>query len=135
MRVDPYLDLNGRCEAALAFYQSALGAELMFMHRFRDTPPGAMGDCAPANPDGVMHATLRIGESLVHASDGQGNGTAISGVALSIEAKSIDEGRRYFDALADGGQVTMPFGKTFWTDGFGMLVDRFGVAWMVNVVH
>jgi PhnB protein len=83
-----------------------------------------------------MHATLVIGKTHVLMSDGDcstGN-TVHAGFSLSVTADDLASGEKYFAALSQGGQVTMPFGKTFWTAGFGMLVDRFGVPWMVNVL-
>jgi PhnB protein len=130
MQVTPYLHLNGQCEAALSFYRSAIGAEIVFMQRFKEAPGECMG---PA--EGIMHASLKIGDSTLLASDGDGKPTAYSGFSISLSAKDATEGRRLFDALSQGGSVTMPFEKTFWTEGFGMLTDRFGVPWMVNVEH
>ena len=131
MRVEPYLSLGGRGAAAIAYYQSALGAELLFIQHFRDAPVQPGQTAMP--PDAVMHATLRIGESLVHVSDGDCTDTVVTGVHLSIQAADVAEGGRVYAALADGGEVRMPFGPTFWSPGFAMLKDRYGVAWMVNV--
>jgi len=133
MQVTPYLFLGGQCEAALSFYQAALGAEIVAVHRFKDAPAGSGEPMGP--PEGVMHATLKIGDSLLHASDGDGRPQAASGYSLSVSAKDSAEGQRLFRALAEGGKVTMPFQKQFWSEGYGMLTDRFGVPWMVNVEH
>jgi PhnB protein len=133
MQVTPYLFLNGQCEAALPFYESALGAEILFMQRFKDAPSESGESMGP--PDGIMHASLKIGDSLLFASDGHGKATPYQGFSISLSVKDTTEGRRVFDALSQGGNVTMPFEKAFWTEGFGMLTDRFGVPWMVNVEH
>ena len=133
MKVEPYLFFGGRCEDALSFYQSKLGAEVVFMQRYKDAPPQA--GCQTLPPDGVMHATLKIGDSFIFASDGDGEAKPFGSVALSLLVKDTAEGQRLFDALADGGTVVMPFQKTFWTEGFGTATDRFGVPWMVNVAH
>ena len=133
MKVEPYLFFGGQCEAALSFYQSKLGAEVVFVQRFKDAPPGTQGETAP--PDGIMHATLKIGDSYILASDGDGQAKPFGSVALSLLVKDTTEGQQKFDALADGGTVVMPFQKTFWTEGFGTVTDRFGVPWMVNVTH
>ena len=132
MKVTPYLALPGRCEEAIKFYQAHLGAQVLFLHRFKDAPGKPMGP-----PEGVMHATLQIGDSVLHASDGGHPAFAgpMRGCSLSLAAKDATEGQHKFDALAEGGKIVMPFQKTFWAEGFGMLVDRFGVAWMVNVDH
>ena len=134
MKVEPYLFFGGRCEAALLFYQAKLGAEVTIVQRFKDAPPGTQGS-ATAPPDGIMHATLKIGDSLIFASDGDGEAKPFGSVALSLLVKDTAEGQRTFDALADGGTVVVPFQKTFWTEGFGTVTDRFGVPWMVNVAH
>jgi PhnB protein len=132
MRVDPYLFFSGQCEAALSFYQSTLGAEIVFIQRFKDAPQMERRD---SPPEGVMHATLKIGDSFIFGSDGDGKSRPFGGFSLSLSVKDVAEGERVFKALADGGSVTVPFDKTFWTEGFGMVTDRFNVPWMVNVAH
>jgi PhnB protein len=134
MIIQPYLFFNGRCEEALAFYQQALGAKLEMLMRFRESPdPMPSGMLPPGFEDKVMHASLRIGETVVMASDGCRPGAAaFQGVTLSVGTKTADEARRVFAALADGGQVEMPVDKTFWSPAFGTLRDRFGVSWMVD---
>lgn len=134
MQVQPYLFFNGRCEAALNFYRQALGAEIVSMMRFSDAPDPQMAP--PNQADKVMHASLRIGESTLFASDGRGEGeTKFNGFSVSIAVDTPEEGQRLFNALAAGGKVDMPYAPTFWTTGFGMLTDRFGVSWMVNAAH
>jgi PhnB protein len=137
MQVQPYLMFDGRCEEAIEFYKKALGAELAMLMRFKDSPdappPGAV---PPGSDNKVMHATLRIGDSIVMASDGNCAGqTAFAGFSLSVMVNDTAEAQRVFNALAESGKVLMPLGKTFWSPGFGMLTDRFGVGWMVNVAH
>lgn len=133
MRVEPYLFFEGRCEEALEFYRKALGAEVTAIMRYKDSPePEA---CAGADPNKVMHANLRIGETTVMASDGNCSGKpSFNGISLALAPATTAEAEKLFKALADGGQVQMPFGKTFWSPGFGMVADRFGVSWMINVV-
>jgi PhnB protein len=133
--VQPYLCFEGRCEEAIEFYRRAIGAEVEFMMRFKDNPePPQPGMCAPGSDNKVMHATLRIGQSVVMASDGRCTGKpAFQGIALSLTASNEAEAGRLFSALADGGQVQMPLGKTFFSPAFGMVQDRFGVGWMVIV--
>ncbi len=135
MKVEPYLNFNGRCEEAIEYYREALGAEVIMLMRFKDTPePQAPGMITPGTENKVMHATLRIGDSTVMASDGRclGN-TGFEGFTLSIAPADESEAKRLFAALADGGQVQMPLTKTFWSPGFGMVTDRFGMPWMINV--
>jgi PhnB protein len=133
MKVQPYLFFDGRCEEAIDFYKSALGAELVFMMRFSDSPdPPPPGMVPPGSEDKIMHSAMRIGETEVMASDGRCMGKpTFQGVSLSLSASSEAEADRLFNALAEGGQVQMPIGKTFFSPRFGMVADRFGVSWMV----
>jgi PhnB protein len=136
VRIEAYLSFEGRCEEAIAFYQKALGAEVRMMMRMKDSPePPPPEHQKPGTEDKVMHAELKIGETTVMMSDGMCMGQASFGnVALSVQANNETEARRYFEALAEGGNVTMPLGKTFFSPCFGMVTDRFGLGWMVNVV-
>ncbi|WP_255990133.1 VOC family protein [Chitinolyticbacter albus] len=132
MQVQNYLFFAGRCEEALAFYHDVLGAQIGYLMRFSDAPEGQQGDVAWREK--VMHANVTIGETQLMASDGMpSQPVAMSGFSLSLSPATQEEGRRLFDALAEGGEVQMPYGPTFWAQGFGMLRDRFGVPWMVNV--
>ncbi|MFN2509113.1 MAG: VOC family protein [Chthoniobacterales bacterium] len=132
--VQPYLFFGGRCEEALEFYRTALGAEVVMLVRFKESPePQGMPDCFD---DKVMHASVRIGETMVMASDGRCEGEAnFEGFSLSLTVPDEAEAERVFAALGEGGLVTMPLEKTFWAPKFGMLTDRFGVGWMVSVMH
>lgn len=136
MPLQPYLFFNGRCEEAIGFYQRALDAQVEMLLRFKDNPdPPPPGAVASGHEDKVMHASLRIGDSVLMMSDGCADGAArFDGFALSIAPADEEQARRQFDALADGGQVRMPLGETFWSRCFGMAVDRFGVCWMLNVM-
>ncbi len=130
MLVQPYLSFEGRCEEAVEFYRAAVGAEILMLMRFKESPDQSM--VSPNSADKVMHACMRIGESMVMASDGRCTGhAAFGGVALSLTVSDDAEAERMFAALAQGGQVTMPLTKTFYASSFGMLSDRFGVQWMV----
>jgi len=135
MHIEPYLFFNGRCEEAIAFYQRALGAEVLMLMRNNEAPePAPPGMLPPGSEDKVMHATLRIGTSNLMLSDGRCDGKPVfNGFSLSIDAASEAEADRLFAALADGGTVQMPLAKTFWSPKFGMVADRFGVGWMVSV--
>jgi PhnB protein len=135
MQIEPYLFFNGRCEEAIEFYCSALGAEVTVLMRYKESPdliePGMI---PPGSDDKVMHATLRIGETQIMVSDGDCSGQpGFQGFSLSIAVADEAEADRVFAALAEGGQVQMPLGKTFWSPRFGMLADRFGMSWMVSV--
>ena len=135
MRVQPYLFFDGRCVEALDFYKSALGAEVTMLMRFKESPdPPPPGMVPAGSEDKVMHAALRIGEATVLASDGRCQGKpSFQGFSLSLTARDEAEADRLFGALAEGGQVQMPLGKTFFSPRFGMVTDRFGVSWMVIV--
>src|ERR1700730_2205436 len=130
--VQPYLFFEGRCEEAIEFYRSALGAEVTMLLRFKDSPePGA---CAPADENKVMHASFRIGDTTLMASDGRCEGKpSFQGFSLSLTAPNEAEAERFFAALGDGGRVEMPLTKTFFSSRFGMVADRFGVPWMIIV--
>jgi PhnB protein len=133
MDVRPYVSFEGRCEEALNFYKGALGAEITSMMRFRDAPdPPPPGMLPPGSEDKVMHASLRIGEREIFATDGCSTGDlGFKGISLTLEVATPDEADSRFAALADGGTVTMPLGPTFFAKRFGMVADRFGVGWMV----
>src|SRR5438874_13628619 len=135
MQIQPHLCFEGCCEEALEFYRTALGAEVTFLVRFKEMPgPHPPGAIPPGAEDKVMHASFRIGDSTVLASDGRCTGRAdFQGVQLALQVPDAATAERLFAALADGGQVQMPLAQTFWSPRFGMVADRFGVTWMVNV--
>ena len=136
-QIHPYLFFDGRTEEAIEFYTAALGAKLAMLMRFDEAP-----DAPPPGmlPEGwekkVMHSAFHIGESMVMASDGCGGDGGegnCGGFALSVTLPDEAAALGAFAALSEGGTVTMPIGKTFWSPCFGMVQDRFGVKWMVTV--
>jgi PhnB protein len=130
--VQPYLFFDGRCEEAIEFYRTALGAEVMMLTRYQDSPEP--NSCAPGTENKVMHASLQIGDTTLMASDGRCQGKpAFEGFSLSLTVPDETEAERLFATLADGGQVQMPLTKTFFSPRFGMVADRFGVSWMILV--
>ena len=132
MQVQPYLFFEGRCDEALAFYRRALGAEVTAVMRFKESPDPGM--IQPGAEDKVMHASFRVGETTVLASDGRCEGRpSFQGFALSLTVPNEAEAERLFAALVDGGQVVMPLTTTFFSPRFGMVTDRFGVSWMTYV--
>ena len=134
MHVQPYLFFEGRCDEAVEFYRKALGADVLALMRYKESPDPAM--CSPGTAENVMHARLRIGDTELFASDGRCSGTpSFAGFALSIEVSDEADAEGKFNALAAGGQVQMPLGKTFFSPCFGMVADRFGVSWMVIVAQ
>lgn len=133
--IQPYLFFEGKCEEALNFYQRALGAEVTMLMRFKDSPEPPSPGCVPPGADNkIMHAQFRIGTTVVMAADGRCSGQAnFQGFALSLTVPTEAAAEKAFAALADGGRVEMPLTKTFFSARFGMVVDRFGVFWMVLV--
>jgi PhnB protein len=132
MQVKPYLFFDGRCDEALAFYKTAIGADVKMLMRWKDSPDPSM--CTPGNAEKVMHAQFQVGETTIMTSDGRNSGAPkFEGFALTIAAKTEAEADRLFGALVDGGQVTMAMSKTFFSPRFGMLADKFGVHWMIIV--
>ncbi|NKC14015.1 MAG: VOC family protein [Gammaproteobacteria bacterium] len=134
MAVEPYLNFNGHSEEAIEFYTQVLGASVVMIMRFKDAPQGV--PVAPGSEHKIMHAALDVDGTTVMLSDARCTGElAFEGVSLSLQVADVATGQARFDALAEGGAVEMPFGKTFWAEGFGMLRDRFGVSWMINVAQ
>lgn len=132
--IQPYLFFGGRCEEALEFYRATFGAETEIVMRFKDSPdPHPPGMIPPGFENKVMHATFRVGGSTVMASDGCEEHSGFEGFSLSLTLPDAGEAARVFNALSEGGQVTMPLSKTFWSPLFGMLTDRFGVNWMITL--
>ena len=130
MQVSPYLFFDGRCEEAVEFYKKTLGAKVEMLMRFKESPEPHMH--APGSEDKIMHGSLYIGDSNVMVSDGRNTGQpSFHGFALTISTKTVDEADKIFAALGEGGQVTMPQTKTFFSPRFGMLADKFGIGWMV----
>ena len=135
MQVQSYLFFDVRCEEAVEFYKSKLGAKVEMLMRFKDSPePPQPGMVPPGSGNKVMHTCFRIGDTAVMASDGHCAGKpSFQGFSLSITAPDAAEAERLFAALGEGGQVQMPLTKTFFSPRFGMVADRFGVSWMVIV--
>jgi PhnB protein len=135
--VQPYLNFDGRCQEALEFYGRALGAHVLMLMHYKDSPEHHMpGSCAPPPGDKVMHTSFRIGRTTLMASDGRCSGKpSFHGVSLSLTVDTEAEASQSFAALADGGEVQMPLAKTFFSPSFGMVTDRFGLLWMVIVAH
>ncbi|CAN2534611.1 MAG TPA: VOC family protein [Methylosinus sp.] len=134
MTIQPYLVFDGRAEEAAAFYEKALGAQIQMLMRYKDSPLSPPVDMMPPGWNAkVMHMALKIGDTVVFGSDGDGEETGFKGFSLSFGAKTLDEAESVFAALADGGETKMRLTKTFFSPAFGMLTDRFGVPWMVVV--
>ena len=134
MKVEPYLMFSGRCEEALTFYQAAVGAQPVMVMRFKESPEPPHMPLLPNWSEKIMHCGFMVGQTLVMASDGMSaEPVSFSGVSLSLTVDDEAQAKRMFDALAAGGNVFMPMGKTFWSHCFGMCSDKLGVNWMVGV--
>jgi len=135
MLVQPYLTFGGRCQEAVDFYRQAVGAEVEMLMRFKEAPEQPPPGMMPDNwGDKIMHACLKIGDTQVMASDGCATSEKdFKGFSLSLTVANEAEADAKFAALAERGEVRMPLNKTFFARRFGMLVDRFGVSWMVIV--
>ncbi len=133
MLVQPYLFFDGRCEEAVEFYRKALGGEVEMLMRYKDSPDPPPPGAHAGYDDKIIHASPRIGDASVMMSDDCMGHPSFQGFSLSLAAADEKEAARKFNALADGGKVLMPLGKTFFSSCFGMVADRFGVSWMVIV--
>jgi PhnB protein len=132
--VQPYLFFSGRCEEAIEFYKKALGAQLDMMMRFKESPePPPPGMVPPGFENKIMHASFRVGDTIILASDGCDEDSKFEGFSLSLSVKTEAETDKAFAALSNGGKVTIPLNKTFWSPKFGMLTDKFGIGWMISV--
>src|ERR1044072_91338 len=131
MNINPYLNFNGQCETAFKFYERVLGGKITFSMTWSEMP-GA--DQFPAEMHSkIMHTTLNVGDAVIMGADSPPDQyQKPTGMNVSIHLKDVAEGKRIFDALAENGSVTMPLEKTFWSPGFGMCVDQFGIPWMIN---
>lgn len=138
MQLIPYINFNGRCRDALAFYAECFGQAEVSIQSFADMPAdGAECNTEEVNRENVMHAEFKSGGLFFMATDGQPSVPFNQGnnIHLSIALDSEDEQTRIFDALAEGGHVVMPLQNTFWQSRFGMVTDEFGIQWMLNVTH
>ncbi|ULQ47917.1 VOC family protein [Flagellatimonas centrodinii] len=134
--VQPYLIFDGHCADALMFYQRAVGATVGMLMRYRDAPePPPPEQVSPGYEDKVMHAEFTIGSSTLLASDNPCHGQSRpgGGFSLSLNLATETEADACFAALSDGAEIIMPLAPTFWSPRFGMLTDRFGLGWMINV--
>lgn len=134
---NPYLHFAGTAAQALAFYQRVLGGELSVM-TYGQMPPGQgepPPEYRPVSPDRVMHGELRFDGGVLMCSDAPNDGMVepVGGFAVTLVYPTADAARRTYEQLAEGAQqITMPFGPTFWAQGFGMVKDRFGTPWILN---
>lgn len=131
--LDPYLFFNGHCDEVIAFYRTALKAEVVMRMLYKESPEKSQMPLPPGWEEKVMHANLKIGSANLMLSDGCGEGQQFAGFSLSLTFDSDAEAQQVYAALAEGGTAEMPLIKTFFATSFGMLRDRFGVNWMIMV--
>jgi len=130
--LDSYLFFNGNCAQAMRFYETTLGGKIEMSMTYAESPDPEQ--CPPGSKDRIMHTSMLLDGRRLMASDTPAGDDAkgMHGFALSLSYPDVEEGRRIFEALAAGGTKMMPYGKTFWAEGFGMCTDKFGTPWMVG---
>ncbi len=131
MKLNPYLHFNGNCEEALSFYVQALGAKPVMLLRYSESPEPdrVTREMGPK----IMHGRILLGQDAIMASDAPPDRVQpAAGFALSISVDSTEEAERLFAALSEKAEICMPMGETFWAHRFGMLIDQFGISWMIN---
>jgi len=141
MQLTPYLNFDGNCAEAFAFYAKLFGGSIVYQSTFGEVPASAdMPPIPESAKDRIMHVHLQLQNQSLMGSDAMpgadttcGGYQPAQGLWISIHPADVPEGQRLFDALAQGGQTVMPFEPTFWSAGFGMAKDRFGTPWMINV--
>lgn len=134
--INTYLNFDGNCEAAFLFYQSVFGGEFNFIGRFSEIPASEEYKVPDADKNKIMHVSLPVGDTILMGSDVGGEWSPSfkkgNNYSISITASSKAEALELFEKLSSGGQITMPMADTFWGDFFGMLVDKFGINWMIS---
>ena len=131
MDLNPYLTFDGNCAEAMEFYAEVFGGQIGMLMHVRDSPVAA--EMPDGVQDQVMHAQLQVGDRILMASDNvMGSYERPEGVTIRAGFDDVDEAKRVFARLAQDGEVTMEFAPTFWSAGFGMCRDRYGVPWMVD---
>lgn len=135
MKLIPFLGFNGKTHEAMAFYAQVLSGKVTSEMRYRDMPPmentDGCGEMPPETLDHVAHSQLEVGSAILMAADGPSSGGENS-TTINIDVDTVEEAERVFKALADGGEIKMPIGETFWAHRWGFLIDRYGKPWMVN---
>ena len=131
--IKPYISFTGNCEEAMNFYKEKLGAEILFMGRYADSP---MADQAPGNGDKILHTSIKIGDTVIMACDNVFDGdhptTVGNNISLALGTSDVAQAEQAFEKMSEGGKVCMPMQETFWAERFGMLTDKFGINWMFN---
>lgn len=130
MQIFPYLSFNGNCQEALTFYAELFGGTV---ESFMPWQAEMIADIPGASTDHIMHGSIIIDGARIAGSDQFGDmySPAVN-ISLMIDIDDLAKAKATFKALAEGGQIMMPFGETFWADGYGFFTDRFGIMWQVN---
>jgi PhnB protein len=131
MQLNPYLFFNGKCEAAFRFYEKVLGGKIVAMMTHEETP--IADQVAPEMRKAIIHARLTVGDSVIMGSDAPPDRyDAAKGFSVTVGVEEPAEAERIFAALSKDGTIRMPMEETFWAHRFGMLVDQYGIPWMIN---
>jgi PhnB protein len=131
MNIEPYLSFNGNCKEAFQFYEKALGGKIAGIFTYGESPMAAQ--TPPEMKNWVMHVRLDVaGQAIMGADAPPQMFSKPQGFSVSIGVKSVEEAERLFAALSPGADIKMPIQQTFWSPRFGMLIDRFGIPWMIN---
>jgi PhnB protein len=130
MTLNFHLNFDGICKQAFEFYEQCLGQKITFMQTYGDSPGG--DQMPPEMRSKVMHTSIMVGNVMLMGADSPSEEGKPQGFAVTVATADPAEAERVFAALADGGDVRMPLGETFWAQRFGMLTDKFGVPWMIN---
>lgn len=136
IQINPYLNFPGSCLEAFEFYRSIFGGEFTYLSRFKDMPENSGMPVAEEDREKILHVSLPIGKNILMGSDVASNQEPPAKygnhIQMTLSIPDQEEGRRVFEALSEGGQVFMPLQQTFWSPLFGMLIDRYGIPWMVD---
>jgi PhnB protein len=131
MQINPYLSFNGQCEAAFKFYERCLGGKIVAMLTYGNSPMAEQ--CGSDVHDKIMHARLLLdGQTLMGSDSPHERYEETKGMSVALGIDDAEKAERIFSALAENGTIQMPIQETFWAQRFGMLVDQFGIPWMVN---
>jgi PhnB protein len=131
MRLNPYLAFNGQCEAAFKFYEECLGGKIVFMMTYGDSPQA--GQTPPDLHKRIFHATLTVGDQVLSGADAPPEHyQKPQGFCVQLNIGAMEQAERIFTALAEKAVVQMPLQETFWALRFGMLIDQFGIPWIIN---
>lgn len=131
MRVHPYLSFKGQCEEAFRFYEKTLGGKLQEFYRYKGSPMEK--EAPPDWQDKIIHVSMFVDNDILSGADAPPQYfTKAAGMTVTLALDDVAKAERIFNALAEGGTVKMKWGATFWSKGFGMVIDRWGTPWMIN---